>query len=102
MLDQENTEKCRRILNRYGYRPQTMMIIEECSELITASSKLQKAACKMLRYGTTATPIPENFKEELVDVLVMVTQGVMMAGLSAGEINTMAQAKLDKVLNKHS
>ena len=100
MLNQENTEKCRRILNRYGYRPQTMMIIEECSELITASSKLQKAACKMLRYGTTATPPSDNFKEELVDVLVMVTQGIMMANLSAGEINSMAKAKLDKVLSK--
>ena len=94
MLNQENTEKCRRILNRYGYRPQMLMVIEECSEL-------QKATCKMLRNWTTATPPSDNFKEEIVDVIVMVTQAVMMANLSAGEINTMAQAKLDKVLNKH-
>lgn len=95
MLNQENTEKCRRILNRYGYRPQMLMVIEECSEL-------QKATCKMLRNGTVATPPSENFKEEIVDCIVMLTQAVMMAGLSTGEINTMAQAKLDKVLNKHS
>lgn len=99
MLNQENTEKCRKILNRYGYRPQMMMVIEECSEL-------QKAACKLLRKSTSATltnddtPPLRNFREEVVDVIVMVTQAVMMAGLSAGEINSMAKAKLDKVLSK--
>lgn len=88
-------------MNRYGYRPQMMMVIEECSEL-------QKAACKLLRKSTSATltnddtPPLRNFREEVVDVIVMVTQAVMMAGMSADEINTTAQAKLDKVLNKHS
>ena len=53
MLNQENTEKCRRILNRYGYRSQMLMVIEECSEL-------QKATCKMLRNGTTATAPSDN------------------------------------------
>lgn len=91
MLNEENLEKCRRILNKFGYRPQTLMIIEECSEL-------QKAACKQLRNGTTATPPSENFKEEIVDVLVMLTQAVMMAEMSDAEINDRAQKKLDKVL----
>ena len=93
VLNNDNTIKCRKILDRYGYRPQTMMLIEECSEL-------QKEACKMLRNGTSATPAPENFKEELVDVIVMVTQAVLMANLSIGEINAMAQAKLDRALGK--
>ena len=69
-----------------------MMLIEECSEL-------QKAACKMLRNGTSATPAPENFKEELVDVTVMLTQAVMMCGISETEINHRAKVKLDKVLD---
>jgi ABC-type uncharacterized transport system ATPase subunit len=55
-----------------------LMVIEECSEL-------QKATCKMLRNGTTATAPSENFKEEIVDVIVMVTQAVMMAGMNADE-----------------
>ena len=99
MLNQENTEKCRRILNRYGYRPQMLMVIEECSEL-------QKAACKLLRKSTSATltnddtPPLRNFREEVVDVIVMATQAVLMANLSIGEINAMAQAKLDRVLGK--
>lgn len=76
-----------------------MMVIEECSEL-------QKAACKLLRKSTSATltnddtPPLRNFREEVVDVIVMVTQAVMMAGMSADEINRRAAEKLDKVLQK--
>ncbi len=99
MLNQENREKCRKILNRYDYRPQMLMIIEECSEL-------QKAACKLLRNSTSATltnddkPQLRNFREEVVDVLVMVTQAVMITGMSVDEINGMAAEKLDRVLQK--
>ena len=70
------------------------MVIEECSEL-------QKATCKMLRNSMTATPPSENFKEEIVDVIVMLTQAVMMADMSETEINNRAQQKLEKVLNRH-
>ena len=99
MLNQENTEKCRRILNRYGYRSQMLMVIEECSEL-------QKATCKLLRNSTSATltnddvPPLRNFREEIVDVIVMATQAVMMSGMSAEEINCRAKEKLDRVLQK--
>ena len=54
----------------------------------------------MLRNGTSATPAPENFKEELVDVIVMVTQAVMMCGITEAEINHRAAVKLDKVLDR--
>ena len=99
MLNQENREKCRRVLNRFGYRPQMMMVIEECSEL-------QKATCKLLRKSTPATltndgtPPLWNFREEIVDVIVMVTQAVMMSGMSTEEINRRAQEKLDRTLAK--
>ena len=39
----------------------------------------------------------ENFKEEIVDVIVMATQAVMMSGMSAEEINRRAKEKLDKL-----
>ena len=42
MLNQENTQKCRKILDRYGYRPQMLMVIEECSELQKATCKISK------------------------------------------------------------
>lgn len=93
VLNNDNTIKCRKILDRYGYRPQMLMVIEECSEL-------QKAVCKMLRNGTSATAPSDNFKEEIVDVIVMVTQACMMAGISEAEINHRAAVKLDKVLDR--
>lgn len=93
MLNQENREKCRRVLNRFGYRHQALILVEECAEL-------QQAVCKLFRSETTLMSQSENFKEEIVDVIVMVTQAVLMAGLSVGEINSMAKAKLDRVLSK--
>ena len=40
MLNEENKERCRRIIDYYGYRPQLGMVIEECSELIQATAKV--------------------------------------------------------------
>ena len=109
MLNNENTIKCRKVLSLYGVVPQMIVLIEECSELIKECSDLQKAACKIIREpfnsGHSQERIDANhetFKEELVDVIVMATQAVMMAGLTEEEINQRAQKKLDKVLNKHS
>ena len=90
MLNQENREKCRRVLNRFGYRHQALILVEECAEL-------QQAVCKLFRSETTLMSQSENFKEEIVDVIVMVTQAVMMSGLSAEEINRRAKDKLDKL-----
>ena len=90
MLNQENREKCRRVLNQFGYRHQALILVEECAEL-------QQAVCKLFRSETTLMSQSENFKEEIVDVIVMVTQAVMMSGLSAEEINRRAKDKLDKL-----
>ena len=92
MLNEENKERCRKIIAHYGYRPQLGMVIEECSELIQATAKV-------LRKGTSATPFPENFKEELADVMAMCEQARQMANVSESEINIRVQEKLDKVLD---
>lgn len=94
LLNDENVTKCRRVIDRFGYMPQTRQIAEECCELALAS-------LKTIREQTCAQEFSENFKEELVDVIVMATQAVMMSGISEAEINRRAQKKLDKVLNKH-
>lgn len=91
MLNQENLDKCLKVLHKYGYQPQLLMVVEECSEL-------QKAACKLLRNKTTLVSQSENFKEEIVDVIVMIAQAVVMSGMSAEEINRRAQEKLDRTL----
>ena len=90
MLNQENREKCRRVLNQFGYRHQALILVEECAEL-------QQAVCKLFRSETTLMSQSENFKEEIVDVIVMATQAVMMSGMSAEEINRRAKEKLDKL-----
>lgn len=90
MLNQENREKCRRVLNQFGYRHQALILVEECAEL-------QQAVCKLFRSETTLMSQSENFKEEIVDVIVMATQAVMMSGMSAEEINRRAKDKLDKL-----
>lgn len=95
MLNQENKERCRKIIGHYGYRPQLGMVIEECSELI-------KAACKMLRNGTCATEFSEDFKEELADVVAMCEQARQMANVSESEINMRVEKKLEKVIRKFS
>lgn len=91
MLNEENKERCRRIIDHYGYRPQLGMVIEECSELIQATAKV-------LRKGTSATPFPENFKEELADVMAMCEQARQMANISEAEINSRVEKKLEKVI----
>ena len=100
MLNAENTIKCRKILERNGQVLQMMKVSEECAEL-------SQAVCKILEEPLTRDHSPErieanqeNFKEEVVDVLVVATQAVMIAGLSEEEINRRAKEKLDKELNK--
>lgn len=91
MLNEENKERCRRIIDHYGYRPQLGMVIEECSELIQATAKI-------LRNHTCAYAIPENFKEELADVAAMLEQARQMANISDSEINSRVEKKLEKVI----
>lgn len=95
MLDIDNRLKCVELLTRYGPAPQILLLIEECSEL-------QKEACKLIRYEDAPIEIHneicDRFQEELVDVIVMVTQMCVMQGLTESDINRMAKAKLDRAL----
>lgn len=91
-LHRGNKERCEKILFRYGNRPQLGMVIEECSELIQATSK-------MLRKGTIVEGcFSENFKEELADVVAMCEQARQMCGMSDDELNRRVAMKLDKVI----
>ncbi len=66
-------EKCREILEHYGFINQRDILIEECAELIQAISKLKR----------NGERISSNFIEELVDVEIMLEQ--MKQGLSHDE-----------------
>ena len=95
MLNEENKERCRRIIDHYGHRPQLGMVIEECSELIQATAKvLRNCPCAV----NQPYAIPENFKEELAGVAAMLEQARQMANISEAEINSRVEKKLEKVI----
>lgn len=66
-------EKCREILEHYGFKNQLDILIEECAELIQAVSKIKR----------NAERTSSNFLEELADVSVMLEQ--MKQGLTNSE-----------------
>lgn len=92
MLNKENKDLCWRVLSKYGCQGQMMMVIEECSEL-------QKAVCKINRDDGHATAkLYADFREELVDTIVMCQQMVLMLQMDTEEINRKAQEKLLRAL----
>lgn len=92
MLNKQNCELCWQVLSRYGCEHQMGMVIEECAEL-------QKAVCKIQRdNGHITDAHDENFREELVDVLVMLQQMFLVLKMSKDDIETRAKAKLERAL----
>lgn len=93
MLDAENKDLCWAVLTRYGIRNQRMMMVEECAEL-------QKAVCKMFREMTNEHM--ENYREEVIDVIVMAQQIILSERISMDEVNKIAREKLKRALeNEH-
>ena len=91
MLSDENKKLCWEVLSKYGIEHQYYKIIEECSELQEATSHiLQNRDFDRM----------ENFREELVDVIVMCQQMLMVTGMQTEEVNRRAKAKLLRALNK--
>ena len=92
MLNKDNKDLCWQVLSKYGCENQLGMVVEECAEL-------QKAVCKLLRDdGHITDAHDENFREELVDVLVMLEQMFLVLKMSADDINNRANRKLVRAL----
>ena len=92
MLNQENKDLCWQVLSKYGCEHQMGMVIEECSELT-------KAVCKIWRDdGHITDAHDENFREELVDVIVVCQQMFLALKMTDDEINKRAGAKLERAL----
>lgn len=77
-------------LKKYGIEHQTLMLCEECGELI-------QAANKTLRYGIETTK--DQLVEEIADVMVMMEQIRMYWGIEWSDLNTKYCDKVDR-LNK--
>ena len=92
MLNDQNKMLCWEVLAKHGCENQMNMVIEECAEL-------QKAVCKIHRDdGHITDEHDENFREELVDVMVVIQQMFLVLKMSADEINQRARVKLERAL----
>ena len=87
MLSKENIVKCSMVLGQHNERNQLLKLIEELAEL-------SRATADVLRKNK----LTENFKEELADVYVMCQQAQMIFGITDGDVNEMAEMKLDRTL----
>lgn len=92
MLNDQNKKMCWEVLAKFGCEHQMGMVVEECAEL-------QKAVCKIIRDdGRVTDAHDENFREELVDVIVVCQQMFLALKMTDDEINKRAGAKLERAL----
>ena len=61
-------------LDRYGIGSQTLMLAEECSELIKAASKACRYFSKLEPGDPTAFSLVQAITEEMADVEIMMEQ----------------------------
>lgn len=82
-----------KFLSTWGYEAQSLMAIEEMSELT-------KALCKYKRFGkeNSSQEIKDNILEEIADVLNTVEQLKLFFGKE--EIEKIRQQKIEKTLNR--
>ena len=92
MLNDQNKKMCWEVLAKFGCEHQMGMVVEECAEL-------QKAVCKIIRDdGRVTDAHDENFREELVDVVVVCQQMFLALKMTDDEINRRAGEKLERAL----
>lgn len=73
-MTDEQKEKCKQIVEHYGFEGQRDILVEECAELIKAVSKIKR----------NGGAVSGNFLEELADVSIMIEQ--MKQALSDDEV----------------
>ena len=88
-MTDEQKEKCRQIVEHYGFEGQRDILIEECAELI-------QAVCKIKRDGGG---VSFNFLEELADVSIMIEQMKQaLNGKELIEFLTIVNQKIERQL----
>lgn len=78
----------RKALDKFGIEHQTLMLCEECGELIQVSNKA-------LRYGIENER--DGLIEEMADVLVMIEQLRLFYDINWLEINDIFMQKVDRL-----
>ena len=99
-MTEKQTEKALEILNYYGDQKQRRQLVEECSELIQAVTKLERA-----QESGDVGKLTEKTLElvgELVDVRIMLQQITMslFQDVSKDMINEQMEYKLQRQLDR--
>ena len=88
-MTEEMRKVCITALQTYGKPSQTVVLCEECAELIQASSKL-------LRNGEHPELVM-NMTEEIADVLIMIEQMKISYSISDFDINVFIDQKINRL-----
>lgn len=91
MTERGFEEAIHTIATHYGVEKQSMQTCEECAELIQAVSKLTR--------GETSARIL-SLIEEIADVRIMMSQLMLLYGISDLEVTEVMQAKLERQLER--
>lgn len=91
-LNRENKKMCRYVLYRKGIQNQILKLMEEMAEL-------NQALIKNILYPEE-NAYEEKDKEETVDVIVTLTQLLMIKGYDKELINELAKGKLQRTIDK--
>lgn len=95
-----NRETNKVYIGQYGIEMQSLVAVEELSEL-------QKAITKLIRYPERSTEPLEykglwsNLVEEMADVLIIMDQMKYYYGVSDEEINDIIQAKQERMMKNY-
>lgn len=92
-------QKCHNIADHYGFKKQSMMMIEECSELQKAICKWHRECGDSLRSESSDCQERTDIIDELADVIIMAKQLSYL--LSAeDEVSEQIEFKLDRQLRR--
>lgn len=98
-MTDEQKKKAKIIHDYYGDNVQRRQLVEECSELIQALCKYERAIEN--RGGANIVKVEKNILEELADVIIMVEQVSKAMFGSGGELlNNMIDYKLNRQLSR--
>lgn len=99
MSENFDKKKLQMIADNYGFRNQSMMLIEECSELQKAICKWHRNRGDFLRSESSDCDERTDIIDELADVIVMAKQLTYL--LSAeDEVSEQIEFKLDRQLRR--
>ena len=95
-----NRETNKVYIEQYGIGMQSLVAVEELSEL-------QKAITKLIRYPEKSIKpleykgLHSNLAEEMADVLIVMDQMKYYYGISDDEINDIIQAKQERMMKNY-